>query len=93
MPAVKDECRVPVDGRLVVTRTRDGGRSFEILADGLPAAPSYDLAYPHALDIDASGRRLAMGSTTGSLWATADGGGRGSPIATHLPPIAQVAFA
>src|SRR5262249_20582502 len=31
VPAVKDECRVPVDGKLVVSRTRDGGRSFEVL--------------------------------------------------------------
>ena len=31
VPAVKDQCRVPVDGRFVVTRTRDGGASFEIL--------------------------------------------------------------
>ncbi|HXV77122.1 MAG TPA: hypothetical protein VD788_12465, partial [Candidatus Polarisedimenticolaceae bacterium] len=36
VPAVKDECRVPVGGRVVVTRTRDGGESFEVLDRGLP---------------------------------------------------------
>ena len=29
IPAIKDEKRIPVDGRLVVNRTRDGGKTFE----------------------------------------------------------------
>ncbi|HKS89814.1 MAG TPA: sialidase family protein, partial [Stellaceae bacterium] len=36
VPAVKDERRIPVDARLVVARTRDAGRSFEVLRRGLP---------------------------------------------------------
>ncbi len=91
VPAVKDECRVPVDGRLVVTRTRDGGGSFEVLSEGLPTQ-SWDLIYRHALDVDSSGDRLAMGSTTGNLWASEDGGERWTQVSAHLPPIAQVAF-
>ena len=93
VPAVKDECRVPVKGRLVVNRTTDGGRSFTALGDGLPADHSYDLVYRHALDIDASGERLAIGSTTGNLWTSDHGGERWRHLAGHLPPIAQVAFA
>jgi hypothetical protein len=92
-PAVKDECRVPVGGRLVVTRTRDGGRSFEALGRGLPQEASYDLIYRHALVVDGDGARLAMGSTTGNLWVSDDGGDGWRQIAGHLPPIAQVAFA
>jgi hypothetical protein len=92
VPAVKDECRVPVDGRLVVTRTRDGGASFEALGGGLPAAASWDLVYRHALVVDATGERLAMGSTTGNLWVSNSGGERWADVHGHLPPIAQVAF-
>ena len=91
-PAVKDECRVPVDGRMVVTRTRDGGASFEVLGRGLPERGSYDLVYRHALVVDASGERLAMGSTTGNLWVSESGGEEWQQIDAHLPPIAQVAF-
>jgi photosystem II stability/assembly factor-like uncharacterized protein len=91
VPAVKDECRVPVDARLVVTRTRDGGRSFEALSDGLPS-PSWDLIYRHALDVDGSGERLAMGSTTGNFWISEDAGESWTHVSAHLPPIAQVAF-
>jgi photosystem II stability/assembly factor-like uncharacterized protein len=92
VPAVKDECRVPCDGRLVVTRTGDGGERFETLAEGLPAAPSYDLVYRHALVVDSDGGRLAMGSTTGNLWLSDSAGERWQQLSGHLPPIAQVAF-
>lgn len=91
-PGVKDECRVPVDARLAVSRTSDGGRSFEVLTEGLPA-PSYDLIYRHALVCDDTGERLAMGSTTGNLWLSESGGDRWSLLSATLPPIAQVAFA
>jgi hypothetical protein len=93
VPAVKDECRVPVDGRLVVTRTRDGGATLQSLSDGLPPGGSYDLVYRHALAVDRSGRRLAMGSTTGNLWTSADGGASWRLLSAHLPPIAAIAFA
>ena len=93
VPAVKDECRIPVDGKLVVARTRDGGKTFEVLRQGLPQEHAYDLIYRHALDVDGSGERLAMGSTTGSLWTSEDAGDHWSAAALNLPPIYQVCFA
>ena len=93
VPAIKDEKRVPVDGRLVVARTRDRGASFEVLSDGLPQAAAYDLVYRHGLAIDTSGDRLAMGSTTGGLWTSDDGGERWYALPERLPPIAAVTFA
>ena len=92
VPAVKDACRVPVDARFVVTRTRDGGESFASLSKGLPGQPAYDLVYRHGLDIDSSGERLAMGSTTGALWITENGGDEWQCISAHLPPIYCVRF-
>lgn len=93
VPAVADETRIPVDGRLVVTRTRDGGASFDVLGTGLPAANCWDLVYRHALAVDESGEVLAMGSTTGNLWVSEDGGDSWSHLSAHLPPIAVVEFA
>ena len=93
VPAVKDEKRVPVDAKLAVTRTRDGGRSFEVLREGLPAGPAYDLIYRHALDIDRAGERLAFGSTTGGLWISENRGDSWQCVSAHLPPIAAVRFA
>ena len=86
-PAVKDEMRVPVDGRLVVSRTTDGGASFDVLGDGLPDHHAYDLVYRHALDVHRGGDRLVMGSTTGTLWASDDSGDHWHTVSAHLPPI------
>jgi hypothetical protein len=91
VPAIKDERRVPVDAKLVVSRTRDGGESFEVFDRGLPA-PSFDLVYRHALDVDQSGQMLAMGSTTGGLWLSEDRGESWRTISTNLPPIFAVRF-
>ena len=59
---MKDECRVPVDAKLVVSRTRDGGKSFDVLRRGLPQENAYDIVYRHGLAVDESGNRLAFGS-------------------------------
>jgi hypothetical protein len=90
VPAVSDQHRIPVDGRLVVTRTRDGGRSFDVLRRGLPQHEAYDIVYRHALDIDQSGSLLAFGSTTGNLWVTEDAGDSFQLVSQHLPPIYAV---
>ena len=77
----------------MVTRTADGGKTFKVLSRGLPRANCYDLIYRHALAVADDGERLAMGSTTGNLWASEDGGGHWTHVSGHLPPIAAVAFA
>lgn len=92
VPGVKDEVRVPVDGKVVVTRTRDGGKSFDILRNGLPQEHAYDIVFRHCLDIDDSGDRLAFGSTTGSLWVSENQGDSWQCVSTHLPPIYCVRF-
>jgi hypothetical protein len=63
-----------------------------LLRKGLPQAWAYDLVYRHALALDASGERLAFGSTTGSAWISEDGGDNWLTLAEHLPPALAVAF-
>lgn len=92
VPAVKDECRVPVDGKFVVARTRDGGKTFTALSRGLPQERAYDLVYRHGLAVDGTGNRLAMGSTTGGLWISEDQGESWTCVSTHLPPVHAVRF-
>jgi hypothetical protein len=93
VPEIKDEKRIPVGGKLVVTRTRDGGRSFETLTRGLPQSHAYDVVYRHALAIDPSGERLAMGSTTGGVWVSEDQGDSWQEVSHTLPPVYAVTFA
>jgi photosystem II stability/assembly factor-like uncharacterized protein len=92
IPGVKDQLRYPRDGRLVVTRTRDAGESFDVLSDGLPQEHAYDLIYRHAFDIDGNGERLAFGSTTGNFWISEDRGESWNLVSTTLPPVYCVKF-
>ena len=94
VPAVKDECRVPVDGRLVGhphPRRRRELRDARATACRRRRATTSSTATRWWSTRAAT--RLAMGSTTGNLWVSDSGGERWQQLAGHLPPIAQVAFA
>jgi hypothetical protein len=92
VPAEKDERRVAPDAKLCVLRSRDGGKSFDVLRHGLPAEPAYDLVYRHGLAIDETGERLAMGSTTGGLWVSENQGDAWQQLPVRLPPVYCVRF-
>ncbi|MDB5893825.1 MAG: hypothetical protein JWQ88_1356 [Rhodoferax sp.] len=92
VPAEADTCRMPVDGRMVVTRTDDGGATFQVFGDGLPAYHACHLVYRHALDVSADGTALALASTTGGLWISADAGQGWQALSRDLPPVAVVRF-
>ncbi len=92
VPGVSDQQRIPPAGRVVVSRTRDGGQTFEVLTKGLPQRHAYDLTFRHGLDIDETGDCLAFGTTTGSLWVSEDQGDSWGAISEHLPPIYCVRF-
>ena len=93
VPEIKDEKRIPRDGRLVVSRTRDGAQTFSLLTNGLPQEHAYDVVYRHALAIADDGDRLAFGSTTGGLWVSEDQGDAWTMISHTLPPVYAVRFA
>ena len=92
VPAVKDDCRIPVDNKLVVNRTSDGGKSFSHLSQGLPQEHSYDLVYRHCLDIAADGETLMMGSTSGNLWVSTNAGDNWQQLSGNLADVYCVKF-
>jgi len=92
VPGTRDDARYPVQGQVVVSRTRDGGKSFEVLREGLPQQHAYDLVYRHGLDVDKTGEKLAFGSTTGNLWISEDQGNQWQLISSFLPPVYCVRF-
>lgn len=92
VPAQSDQKRT-AHGQVVVTRTRDGGKTFDVLRTGLPQEHAYDIVYRHALAVAADGDQLAFGSTTGNLWVTDDQGDHWHQVACHLPPIYAVRYA
>ncbi|MBI3229652.1 MAG: exo-alpha-sialidase [Burkholderiales bacterium] len=92
-PGESDQRRIPVSAAMSVHRTRDGGKSFEVLRQGLPQKDCYDLVYRHCLAISDDGNSLLMGSTTGGLWITENGGDDWLEISHTLPPIYALQFA
>lgn len=90
VPAQADQCRVPVGAALVVNRTQDGGQTWQTQRQGLPQQDTYDLVYRHGLAVGPDGRTLLMGSTTGGLWTSFDGGDHWSTVSLNLPPIAAL---
>ena len=93
VPGIKDECRLPVDAKLVVARTRDGGNSFDVLREGLPQEHAYDLVYRHGLTVSDDGNQLAFGSTTGGVWTSDDQGDHWQMLPARLPMVHAVCFA
>jgi hypothetical protein len=91
-PAQADQCRVPVDGAMIVNRTRDGGKTFQTLRAGLPQEHAYDLVYRHGLAVADDGLSLLMTSTSGGLWASVDSGEHWRTVTASLPPAVAVRF-
>ena len=87
VPAQKDECRVPVDGKVVVLRTSNAGKSFEVLTRGLPQRDAYDLVLRHGMDLSDDHKTLAMGATSGRVWIGEDGGEQWHELEANLPPV------
>lgn len=92
VPAASDSQRIPVDASLVVSRTSDGGGSFEIFGEGLPQQHAYHLVYRHGLAVADDAVHLAMGSTTGSLWVSESAGQQWQRLSAELAPIYAVSW-
>ena len=88
-PRPKDECAGTGGrevGREPDPRRRPG--TFDVLRAGLPQEHAYDLVYRHALAVDDTGDRVAIGSTTGTgLWVSEDQGDRWAEVPSRLPPV------
>ncbi len=87
VPATSDEKRHAVDGALCVNKTIDGGKSFSAKRAGLPQSHAYDLFYRHGGAVDENGERLVIGSTSGGVFASTDGGENWHALPARLPPV------
>ncbi len=92
VPAKADTHRYAVDGKMVVNRTDDGGKTFQAFHSGLPQQHAYHLVYRHGLELAPDGQTLAMSSTTGGLWISVDAGEHWQCVSTDLPPVAALGW-
>ncbi len=92
VPAQADTHRYPLDGKMVVNRTDDGGATFKTFGTGLPQQDAYHLVYRHSLELAPDRKTLAMSSTTGGLWISADAGEQWVCVSKDLPPVAALGW-
>ena len=79
------------DGKAAVYRTRDGGRRWEALREGLPQENAFIGVLRQAMatdQLDPAG--VYFGSSSGSIFASADEGDSWACIAQHLPSVSSV---
>lgn len=83
--------RTSPDGRPAAYVTRNGGRTWQRLDDGLPAEQAWWTVKRQAMTADAQASpALYLGTTSGELWIGRDEGARWSNIARNLPEIYAV---
>ena len=87
-----DQKCIPANAALSVSRTRDGGKTFQALVRGLPQHDCYDLICRHGLAVSDDGLCLLMASTTGGLWVSENAGDDWKNIAMNPPPVYAVKF-
>jgi photosystem II stability/assembly factor-like uncharacterized protein len=81
-------------GRPAAYVTRDGGRTWQRLDQGLPERQAWWTLKRQAMTVDTMPEpALYLGTTSGELWIGHDGGSRWVNIARHLPEIYAVEVA
>lgn len=87
VPLEADAMRIPPQGRLRVHRTRDGGRSWTELGDGLPDQ-AWTSVLRDAACVDAADPvGVYLGTRDGCVYSSADEGDRFDLVAAHLPDV------
>ena len=86
--------RTSPDGRPAAYVTRNAGRSWQRLDQGLPEAQAWWTLKRQAMTVDTQPvPALYLGTTSGELWIGHDEGARWTNIARHLPEIYAVEVA
>jgi len=81
-------------GQLAVYRTRDSGKTWQRLSDGLPGPCDYQSVYREGLDTDGlDPEGVYVGTSNGQVFASPDGGDHWQRLPGTLPPILSVTCA
>lgn len=91
IPAINDDQRVAAGLALSVCRTEDGGRSWQVLKEGLPQDNCFDIVFRHALVRE--GQQMAFGSTTGNLYYSDNDGNSWICLSHVLARVESITFA
>jgi hypothetical protein len=91
VPLKSDTERFPLDGRLVVYRSRVGGNEWEAMTKGLPQRDCYVNILRDAMAVDAlDSCGIYFGTTGGQIYASTDSGDSWDAIVRDLPAVLSI---
>jgi photosystem II stability/assembly factor-like uncharacterized protein len=91
IPLKGAEFRGPPEGKLRVYRSRDGGKAWQALNNGLPQSDAFTGIYREGMATDKSDQAgIYFGTNTGKIFASHDEGDSWSVLADNLPPVYSV---
>jgi photosystem II stability/assembly factor-like uncharacterized protein len=94
IPLKGAEFRCPPENKLRVFRSRDAGKSWEALGNGLPQEHAYMGIYREGMAADTNDPAgIYFGTNTGKIFASRDEGDNWTLLADNLPPVYSIATA
>jgi photosystem II stability/assembly factor-like uncharacterized protein len=91
--AFYDNFRV-CDGQFAVWRTRDAGKTWQGMTDGLPGPHDYQSVYREGLDTDGLEQEgVYVGTTNGQVYASPNSGESWQRLPATMPPILSITAA
>ena len=91
VPLESDMFRCTPEAKLRVYRTTNAGSSWEPLENGLPQTGAYETVLRDALTADTfESAGIYLGTRSGKVFGSPDGGGKWEEIADGLPPVVCV---
>lgn len=94
VPIESAEFRMNPDGAFRIARSRDRGKTWELLSKGLPQKNAHLMVFREAMTADAlDPAGVYVGTGNGTLFHTRNAGDRWHVLAENLPPIYSVSVA
>lgn len=85
IPALSDEVRIPVNNKLMVQKTTNGGKTWKTITKGLPKEKTFEIVYRSALSLKK--KNLLFGTTTGQVYTSKNLGESWAQMKTQFAPI------
>lgn len=91
VPLKSDSEHFPLDGKLIVYRSKVGGNEWEPITSGLPQKDCYVNILRDAMDVDwLDDSGIYFGTSGGQVYVSPDGGDNWQAIVHDLPPVMSV---